>query len=208
MRIAIIGAGAGIGLATVMQALQKGHTVVALSTNVTAIPDHPHLITIKGSATVTADLKKVMEGADAVLITVGTKNKKATHLFSDIAKAVVQLTNELDFSAPVITITGFGAGQSKSYLSFFMKTVIRLFLKDQYINKTLMEEIFASSKVNWEIVRPGMLTNNALTTSYKALPELKKGMKVGKISREDVAHFLIEETEKQQYLGKYVALSY
>lgn len=208
MKIAIIGAGAGIGLATVMQALQKGHEVIALSTNFTAMPDHPLLTIIKGSATVAADVKKAMVDADAVLITVGTKNKKATHLFSDIARTIVQLTNELNFSAPVIIITGFGAGQSKNYLSFFMKAVIRLFLKDQYINKTLMEEIFASSKVNWEIVRPGMLTNGALTASYKTIPELKKGMMVGKISREDVAHFLIEETEKQQYLGKYIALSY
>ncbi|SFM99458.1 Putative NADH-flavin reductase [Chitinophaga sp. YR627] len=208
MKIAIIGAGAGIGLVTVMQALQKGHTVIALSTNFTAMPDHPLLTIIKGSATVAADVKKAMVDADAVLITVGTKNKKATHLFSDIARTVVQLTNELNLSAPVITITGFGAGESKNHLSFFMKAIITLFLKDQYINKTLMEEIFASSKVKWEIVRPGMLTNGALTGSYKALPELKKGMKVGKISREDVAHFLIEEAEKQQYLGRYVALSY
>ncbi len=38
MKIAIIGAGAGVGLLSVTQALEKGHKVVALSTNTEAMP--------------------------------------------------------------------------------------------------------------------------------------------------------------------------
>lgn len=72
----------------------------------------------------------------------------------------------------------------------------------------MQEQIFASSKVNWEIVRPGMLTNGSLKSDYNILPEVKKGMKVGKISRKDVAHFLIDEAEKHQYLKSYVALTF
>jgi putative NADH-flavin reductase len=52
MNIAIIGAGAGIGLHAVKQAVEKGHTVTALSTNTDQLPTHPNLIKIKGSATV------------------------------------------------------------------------------------------------------------------------------------------------------------
>ncbi len=61
--------------------------------------------------------------------------------------------------------------------------------------------------MKWEIVRPGMLTNGALTKSYKALPKLEKGIKVGKISRSDVAHFLLKEAENPKMLYKYVALT-
>lgn len=207
MKIAVIGAGAGIGLQAVIQALQKGHTVTALSTNTSAIPDHELLTKINGSAANIADLKKAIKGSDAVLITVGTKNKKATTLFSDIAKALVTATAELNFLSPVLIITGFGSGESKNYLSFFMRTVIRLFLKEQYINKTLMEELIVNSAVNWEIVRPGMLTNEPLTPSYQTLPELKKGMKVGKISRAAVAHFLVNEAENKRYLMQFVTLT-
>ncbi|KQB42657.1 NAD(P)-dependent oxidoreductase [Flavobacterium aquidurense] len=207
MNIAIIGAGAGIGLESVLKALKNGHIVTALSTNTDKIPNHPNLIKINGSATSPIDLKNAIKGSDAVLITVGTKNKKATTLFSDIASALLKVADELNFSSPVLVITGFGSGESKGYLSFFMKTVISLFLKDQYNNKTIMEELITKSKLKWEIVRPGMLTNKAATNSYKVLPKLEKGMKVGKISRLDVAHYLINEAKNPKMLHQYVALT-
>jgi putative NADH-flavin reductase len=207
MRIAIIGAGAGIGLEAVKQALEKGHSVTALSTNTDTISDHSLLTKINGSATSALNIKQAINGADAVLITVGTKNKKATTLFSDIAKTLIQVTNELNFKAPIIIITGFGAGESSRYLSFFMRTIIKLFLKEQYINKTLMEELIVNSKVNWEIVRPVMLTNGAITKSYKAINKLEKVMKVGKISRADVAHYLLSEVENPKMINQYVSLT-
>lgn len=207
MNIAIIGAGAGIGLESVLRALKNGHIVTALSTNTDQIPNHPNLIKINGSATSPEDLKNAIKGSDAVLITVGTKNKKATTLFSDIAVALLKVADELNFSSPVLVITGFGAGESKGFLSFFMKTVISLFLKEQYANKTIMEELITKSNLKWEIIRPGMLTNAESTSSYKVLTVLQKGMKVTKISRSDVAHYLINEAENPKILYQYVALT-
>ena len=207
MNITIIGASAGIGSATLQQALEKGHHVTALSTQTAGIPDHPNLTKLNGSATSVNDLTKVMKGADAVMMTIGTKNKKPNTLFSDTASALVETGKILDFKAPVLIITGFGAGESSKFLSFFMRTVIRLFLKHQYIDKTKMEEIIAKSSLNWEMVRPGMLTNGPLTQKYKALPELDKGMKVGKISRADVADFLLREAEDPTMLKRYPALT-
>ncbi|PWB23973.1 NAD(P)-dependent oxidoreductase [Flavobacterium sp. HTF] len=207
MNIAIIGAGAGIGLQAVNQALAKGHFVTALSTNTDQIPNHPNLIKINGSAVSPLDLKHAIGGSDAVLITVGTKNKKATTLFSDIATTLIKVTNDLNFSSPVLVVTGFGAGESKNYLSFFMRTVISLFLKEQYVNKTIMEELITKSAVKWEIIRPGMLTDAANTSNYKVISGLQKGMKVGKISRFDVADFLITEAENPKLLFQYIALT-
>jgi putative NADH-flavin reductase len=207
MKIAVIGAGAGIGLQTVIQALDRGHTVTALSTDTSTIPNHPLLTKINGSATNVADLKQTLKDSDAVLITVGTKNKKSTTLFSDLAKALITATAELNFLSPVLIITGFGSGESKKYLNFFMRTVIKLFLKEQYINKAWMEELIVKSAVNWEIIRPGILTNEPLIPSYKILPKLEKGMKVGKISRAAVAHFLVSEAENTRFLKQYVTLT-
>lgn len=208
MKITIIGAGAGIGLATLKQALEKGHQVMVLSTNITNISDHPRLTKIKGTATSVSDVKKVMAGAEAVLVTIGTKNKKPNTLFSDTATALSAAGEALGFQSPVLIITGFGAGASAGFLSFFMRTVIRLFLKHQYRDKTRMEEIITASSLNWEIVRPGMLTNEPLTGSYRVLPELRKGIRVGKISRADVGDFLLKEAGNPAWIKQYPALSY
>jgi putative NADH-flavin reductase len=207
MKITVIGAAAGIGLATVQQALAKGYIVTALSTNAATIPDHASLTKINGSATSLADMKKAMMDADAVLITIGTKNKRQNTLFSDTAKVLVKAGAELNFKAPILVITGFGAGESSGYLSLFMRIVIRFFLKNQYIDKTHMEEIITQSPLNWKIVRPGMLSNGLLTKNYKVLASLHKGIKVGRISRLDVADYLLKEAENPNLLHRYPALT-
>lgn len=207
MKIAIIGASAGIGLLTVKQALAKGHTVTALSRNTAPIPDHPLLTRINGSATSVPDLKRALAGAEAVLITIGAKDKKTTTLFTDTAAALLQVAADTAITAPVLMVTGFGAGASSRYMSWFMDLVIRLLLKHQYHNKTQMEELLAQSSLRWEIVRPGMLTNGPLTQTYQAIPELYAGMRVGKISRADVADFLLREAENPTMLYQYPALT-
>ncbi|MEI9955613.1 MAG: NAD(P)H-binding protein [Ferruginibacter sp.] len=207
MNITIIGAGAGVGKEAVIQALEKGHYVTALSTNLAMLPDAANLKKIEGSATSKEDVNAAIWNADAILITVGTKKKKGTTLFSDIAKTIIQLHEEIKFKAPVIAISGFGVGYSSKYLGLFMKLVISLFLKDQYKDKALMEKLFEESSVNWEMVQPGMLTNGALTQSYKTFPGLFKGIKIGKISRADVAHFMVMEAERQSMLYKKVAIT-
>lgn len=207
MTLGIIGAGAGIGLNTVHLALENGHQVVALSTNIDGIADHPRLNKIKGSAVNTSDVKNVMNDVDAILITVGTKNKKKTTLFSDIAKTLVLAAEEMAFNKPVLVITGFGAGDSKPYLDLFMRTVIRLFLKDQYADKSLMEEIITGSNLNWEIIRPGMLGDKQGNREYEVVTKLYKGMKLKKINRSDVAEYLVKEAVEKRNLKQKVTLT-
>lgn len=120
---------------------------------------------------------------------------------------MIEVCKELNFTSPVLVITGFGAGKSEKYLSFFMRTVISLFLKDQYSDKTRMENLITKSAIKWEIVRPGILINSGSSATYKILKELNRGMRVGKISRIDVADFLIKEAEDPQMLYQYVALT-
>lgn len=208
MNIAIIGASASVGLLSVAAALENGHQVIAMSNNTSAIPDHAALTKINGSATSVEDVKKAVQYADAVLVTIGTKKKKGTTLFSDMAKAVIAAMDELDNKSPVLVVSGFGVGESIKYTGFIMRVVIKLFLKDQYLDKELMEHLFAKSNLNWEMVQPGMLSDGARTKSYHIYPAANKGIKIGKISRADLAHYLVSEAEKPPNIYRCVALSY
>ncbi|MBT1710994.1 NAD(P)H-binding protein [Fulvivirgaceae bacterium PWU5] len=208
MKIAIIGAAAGIGLEAVIQGLILGHHISALSTKTEAIPNHSRLTKVKGSATNVADLISAIRDTDAVLVTVGTKKKKGTTLFSEIAAALIEATEALDYKQPVIIITGFGSGASKPYLNLFLRTVIRLFLKDQYADKTIMENRIIASNMNWEIVRPTMLTNGPLNQQHYAVATQPAGnMKQTKVSRANVAYYLLDEAENQRHLGTCVAIT-
>jgi putative NADH-flavin reductase len=207
MKIAIIGASAGIGLQCTRLALERGHEVTALSRRIVPLPDHLKLRRVQGSATYPNDIRAAVEGAEAILVTLGVKSPFATTLFSDSARILLQVLKETSSSPTLIVLTGFGAGDSWEYNSFPMKLMFTLLLKNVYEDKSEQERLIAGEYPRWEIVRPGRLTNGAMTGRYRVLDELAKGMTVGAISRSDVAHFMVAQAEHPTYLGKYPALS-
>lgn len=208
MKIAVLGASAGIGLQCVQLALQKGHQVTTLSRRVVPIPDQANLKRIQGSATDVHAVRTAMEGAEAALVTLGTKSPLPTTMFSDSSRALLQVLKEIGSSPTLIVLTGFGTGDSWRYNSFPMRILFTLVLKQVYVDKGLQEQVIATGYPRWEMVRPGRLTNGSLTGRYRVLDTLTDGMKVGAISRADVAHFLVAQAEQPTYLGKYPALAY
>jgi len=119
----------------------------------------------------------------------------------------VEIQREKKIEIPVIFVTGFGAGESKNYVSWLVKMFLKYFLKDVYADKTKMEEIITNSDLNWTVVRPGRLLDKELTEKYRIENKLFKGINIGGIGRTDVADFLIKQAEKQTELKKYIGIS-
>ncbi len=208
MNITIIGASAGIGLETVKRGLNRNHSITTLSRSEIQLEEKNSLKMILGDATHKADLLKAIQDAEALIITLGTsKNMKATTLFSDFAKLIVDLHKEKKIEIPVIFVTGFGAGESKNYVQWVVRLFLKYMLKDVYADKTKMEEIITDSDMNWTVVRPGRLLDRELTEKYRIENTLFKGINIGGINRADVADFLIKQAEKQTELKKYIAIS-
>lgn len=209
MNLTIIGASSGIGFHTLNLALDKKHHITTLSRTTQKIPDSPLITKITGDATMSENVKKAILHADAVIISIGKKGKDSNPgtLFSNTAKAFLKAAKEINFKSPVFIVTGFGAGESGRYHNLLMKILFRLFLKTEYNDKTRMEALFTASGLNWEIVRPGILNNKPPHNSYKIYAELQKGMKVGSVSRYDVAMFLLKQVENPTLLQRYVTLT-
>ena len=208
MNITIIGASGGIGLEAVKRGLDRRHTITTLSRSEIEIEEKKSLRMILGNATHKADLLNAIQNADALIITLGTgKNMKATTLFSDFAKLMVEIHKEKKTAIPFIFVTGFGAGESKNYVPWLVKIFLKYFLKDVYADKTKMEEIITHSDLNWTVVRPGRLLDKELTEKYRVENKLFKGISIGGINRADVADFLIKQAENQTELKKFIALS-
>ncbi|MBS1539576.1 MAG: NAD(P)H-binding protein [Bacteroidetes bacterium] len=208
MNITIIGASAGVGLETVKRALNRKHNVTTLSRSEINLPSNSNLTMLKGSATNKTDLINSIEKADAVIVALGTgKSMKPTTLYSDFAKLLVEVQTESNSQIPFIILTGFGAGESGQYNGFMMKLFFKFLLKDVYADKTKMEEIITTSKMKWEIVRPGLLKDKELTEDYRVETNLFKGINIGSINRTDVADFLIKQAENPTNLFKFSSLS-
>lgn len=208
MNITIIGASAGIGLETVKRGLNRNHSITTLSRSEIHIEEKNSLKMILGDATNKADLLMAIQNAEALIITLGTrKNMKTTTLFSDFANLLVEIHNENKIVIPVVFVTGFGAGESRKYVSWFVKMFLKYILVDVYSDKTKMEEIITNSDMNWTVVRPGRLLDKELTEKYRTENTLFKGIKIGGVNRSDVADFLIKQVENQTELNKYIAIS-
>ena len=168
MNITIIGASGGIGLETVKRGLNRKHSITTLSRSEVKIEEKKSLKMILGDATNKADLLNSIQNADAIIVTLGTgKNMKATTLFSDFAKLIVEIHRENKINVPFIFVTGFGAGESKNYVPWLVKMFLKYLLKDVYADKTKMEEIITHSDMNWTVVRPGRLLDKELTEKYR-----------------------------------------
>lgn len=208
MNITIIGASAGIGLETVKRGLKRNHSITTLSRSEIEIEEKKSLKTNLGNAISRTDLLNSIQNADAIIVTLGTgKNMKATTLFSDFAKLIVEIQGESKIDIPFIFVTGFGAGESQNYVSWFVKMFLKYFLKDVYADKTKMEEIITNSDLNWTVVRPGRLLDKELTENYRIENKLFKRINISGINRADVADFLIKQAENQTELRKYIAIS-
>jgi len=76
-----------------------------------------------------------------------------------------------------------------------------LLLGRVYDDKDVQERIVRSSKLDWVIVRPVILTDGPKTNAYRALVDPRRWT-CGFISRADVADFLVKQIDDDTFLHK------
>jgi putative NADH-flavin reductase len=204
--VLIIGASRGIGLEAVRTALAKGYQVRAFARSASQIPiTHTQLVRIDGDALKADDIAAALRGADAVIQTLGVRalGRMITgpiRLFSDATRILIDAMAAAGVKR-LICVTGFGAGDSRQHMPFFLRLPFEALLGRVYADKAVQEMMIKHSALSWVIARPGILTNGPRTRRYQVLekPEEWRG---GTISRADVADFLVQQIEEDTCLGK------
>ncbi len=209
MKILIIGASRGIGKALMEEALGDGVTVSVLARYPEKITmSHPALSIHRGDA---RDLGSVMElsrGCDVVCSCIGAPiTFKPVDLFSTAAANYVAAV-AANHGQKLIVITGIGAGDSKGHGGFLYDRIFNpLLLSAIYADKDREESIIKASSIDWLIVRPAGLTNGPRTGSYRVLTELT-GTASRRISRRDVADFILAQSADPTMFGKTPLITY
>lgn len=207
MKIAILGVTRGVGLALAKAALADGHEVTGLARSPDRMPIRDsRLRLLAGDAQDPDAVAKTVEGQEVVFDCLGTTQvlQKVT-LFSRSAE---NLANALRPEQLLIAVTGIGAGDSRGHGGFFYDRVyLPLVLRRMYDDKDRQEAIIRERIARWIIVRPGFLTNGPRTGRYRALTDLQ-GIHGGKISRADVADFMLSQAKDPRFLGETPLLIY
>ena len=108
--------------------------------------------------------------------------------------------------------TSLGYGDSRKVLDqtpfYFKYIIVPFILRKGFADHELQESYIKSSQLDWVIVRPGNLTDDKHTGKYRhGFAATDKKIKV-KISRADVADFMLKQLTNDIYLHKTPGLSY
>uniref|UniRef100_A0A0G4HZE2 NAD(P)-binding domain-containing protein n=1 Tax=Chromera velia CCMP2878 TaxID=1169474 RepID=A0A0G4HZE2_9ALVE len=208
--IAVFGVTGGTGMEVAKQALQKGHSVVALVRSPDKLDEtlkaNENFKVIQGSALDSKSVEETVGGADAVVVSLGGR-KDNPSVCSDGQKLINQAVLKSPKKPRVVAVTSLGVGDSYPHLGFFTKCfvdwVIRKPIDDKNIQEQLMKDELADN-VEWTVVRPGGLSNGAATGKWKTGFQLDGGM----VSRADVAGFVVQKllAKECEFLSKTVGL--
>jgi putative NADH-flavin reductase len=209
MNLLIIGATRGIGRHLLGQALPAGHAVTVLVRHPQRLaPNDGRLQVIPGDILDPEAVLRAVVGQEAVCVTIGVGiTWRPVQVFSQGTANVLEAMQRQGVRR-LTCITGIGAGDSRGHGGFLYDRIIHpLFLKTIYADKDRQETLIRASDADWTIVRPGFLTNGPLTRKYRVITDLR-GITAGKISRADVADFIMEELATPRYVRQTPLLMY
>lgn len=196
-RVLVIGASKGIGKEVTSQALNAGHSVRAMARNADALQlTAGNLHKFSGDARNAGDVQTALAGMDVVVQALGIPLNldmftKPVTLFSEATKVLVPAMEAAGVER-LICVTGYGAGDSRQSINCLQRLPFKLLLANAYDDKSIQEDLITRSNLDWTIVRPGVLTSQCKSGSYKVLEEPAQ-WRNGIISRADVADFIVSE---------------
>lgn len=203
MKIVIFGSTGATGKELVKQSLQKGHIVTAFLRNPNKLQiNHKNLKICKGDVANIDDVKKALKGQDVVLSCLGTKPPQKPICFIG-TKNIIQALKYYKLKRIVVE-SAYGASHTakKGIYAKLLWIIIRPLLKD----KEEMEKLLSDSDLNWTVVQPTILTNGPYTGKYFFAKDLKvRGLP--KISRADVADFMLKVAQNNDFIKEVVVLS-
>ena len=191
------------------QALAKGHVVTAFVRDPGRLATRDERIRVVVGDT-TRDASAVADALTGQNVVVSALGRRTTlssdHLIEHSMRMIVPAM-ERGGVRRLILLSAFGVGESRRHAPWVSRVMYRVLLGDIFRDKLAGEKRVRQCGLDWTIVHPVLLTNGPLTRRYRAGERLElRGMP--RISRADVARFILIEAENGGFVKKVVTLSY
>lgn len=209
MKIIIFGATGTVGKQLVIQALGMDHQVTAFIRGAKGPLvefEHDNLHFIEGDVLDPKSVHNAIEGHEAVFCVLGAGKKGGVR--APGTRNIIDAMEKHRLRRFICQST-LGAGDSRDNLNFIWRHIMfGWLLKEAYEDHHLQEKYVKASNLDWTLVRPGAFTDGPATGNFKhGFPPTEKGLKL-KVSRADVALFLLQQLESDKYIQKTPGLSY
>lgn len=214
MKILLLGITGRTGRLAAEEAIKRGHKVVGIARD-------PARVTVKNVEIVTGTpydfdtVRKAMIGCEAVISTLNIfpqsdnpfgKVKSPLDTMSVSIKNTVKAMKEKSIKR-IVVMTALGVGDSAKEIPAFFSFIIRISnIKYAYADHDAQEKVLENSNLDWTVVRPVGL--NDKNGNISILHNLKGVGKItSTISRNAVAHFIIDCIEEGQFIKQKPGIS-
>jgi len=210
LRILIIGATGGTGRELVRQALEQGHQVTALARKPKKMKlEHPNLRVVQGNVRDYESVESAMRGQSAVLCALGTKRFFfPSRVVSDGTANILRAMKSCNVPR-LVCESSLGIGNSVGRLGLlYTFLVVPVILPFIFYDKVRQEKLIEESDTDWVIVRPTALTNAPARGNYRHGHNVGNYFLTKRISRADVADFMLKQLTDDDYIGSAVGVAW
>jgi putative NADH-flavin reductase len=217
MNIAIFGASRATGKLLTQRCLATGYNVTALLRTPEKFSLRDRVQVVQGSPFDLASVRQTIKGADAVLSTLGAKSLRKEDVLERAVPQIIGAMQET-LSQPksvhrIIVLGSAGAlaaslDKQPAWRRWIVQNIVyNTFLKWPVASQISQWNNLSHSNLDWTMVMPPMLTNAPGRGTYRidgdALPP-----NGSRISRADVADFMMQQIDNPQWIKRGVYISW
>lgn len=208
-----MGAAGGTGAHLVAQALAAGHHVTALARHPERITTrHERLRVLRADALDRATIDAALPGHTAVLSALGATTRARTEVYSQGTANLRRSMTAAGVRRLVCLSSGAldpGTGTPPAQ-RLVTRLIIQPLHRHAYADMRRMEDDLATADhLDWTVVRAPMLTDGPHTGTYRYTHDEDHPLdKPTKISRADLADFVLDHLDDQAVFRSRVAISY
>lgn len=202
MRLTVFGATGETGRLLIEQALAAGDHVVAYARDPSKLElKHGHLTVMKGELSDTPGIERAVSGADAVISFLGPRGRSKGKPITVGTENIIAAMKKHGVRRLVISSTASAKDPNdKLELRFrIMIGIVKLFIHAAYEDIIRTAETVRNSDLDWTIVRLSMLNNGPRSGKVKA-GYMGRGEVGTRISRADIADFMLKQVQDKKYL--------
>lgn len=208
MKLTIFGATGRAGQHLVEQALARGHQVTAFARSPQKLAAYRDRIQIvEGVVQDPAAVERAVAGADAVISVLGPTQNTPDYQVTRGTGHVLDAMKKHGVRRLILS-AGAAVGDPQDEPGLFNKLInalLKLVSRHVYEDMRRVVHTVRSSDVDWTVVRVPMLTDGSAKGDVKA-GYVGKGMGP-RITRADMASFMLDQLESDAYLHRAPAIS-
>lgn len=214
MNIFLLGATGSTGYEVLKRLGKDQHSIKALvrnpaKLNLSDIEQSNRIEPIQGEVADLDKLTKHFVGCDVIISALGTgKDNRYTQIYSQGGKNILSAMRSNNVKKLITITSGLIDMSDPSTDNFFMNRIIRPNYNKVYYDQTRWETILDNTTdVDWICVRPTNLLNKPFTGKYRVnLNHCPKGG--WKISRADLADFIVKQINSNEFLHQKPVIAY